>query len=236
MNQKYNIVKAVKNAIIKIKKDRELKGNLESKEWENAFTDIKKPFKITYKINKIKVVRDIVKKKQGEEFLEGPYKLFYIYYILKSIYIFINQVKKSQASKADVLEMVNNVILNRLELSKAGILRTLYLISLDFLTAYKFRSIVNEELVKKQKLVYYLSQGYRFLVLALTIKIKEEEFALKPVTPAPLLLFFKKVKGLNAKILCSSFLFKSKVSKAKGEDLEFDGSTSLKNIFIISSL
>jgi len=53
----------VKNAIIKIKKDRELKGNLESKEWENAFTDIKKPFKITYKINKIKVVRDIVKKK-----------------------------------------------------------------------------------------------------------------------------------------------------------------------------
>jgi len=48
--------------IIKIKKDRELKGSLESKEWENAFADIRKPFKITYKINKIKIVRDIVKK------------------------------------------------------------------------------------------------------------------------------------------------------------------------------
>jgi len=40
-------------------------------------------------------------------------------------------------------------MLNCLELSKVGILRTLYLISLDFLTAYKFRSIVNKELVKK---------------------------------------------------------------------------------------
>jgi len=56
------MVKAAKNAIIKIKKDRELKGNLKSKEWENAFIDIRKLSKITYKINKIKTVRDIVKK------------------------------------------------------------------------------------------------------------------------------------------------------------------------------
>ena len=84
------MVKAAKNTIIKIKKDRELKGNLESKEQENAFIDIRKLSKITYKINKIKTVRDIVKKEQGEELLEGPYKLFYIYYVLKSIYILIN--------------------------------------------------------------------------------------------------------------------------------------------------
>jgi len=46
----------VKKAIIKIEKDRELKGSLESKDWENTFADIRKFFKITYKINKIKVV------------------------------------------------------------------------------------------------------------------------------------------------------------------------------------
>jgi hypothetical protein len=63
---------------------------LESKEWENAFIDIRKLSKITYKINKIKTVRDIVKKEWGEELLEGPCKLFYIYYTLKSIYILIN--------------------------------------------------------------------------------------------------------------------------------------------------
>jgi len=57
------VVKAAKNAIIKIKKDGELKRNLESKEWENTFIDIRKLSKITYKINKIKTVRDIVKKK-----------------------------------------------------------------------------------------------------------------------------------------------------------------------------
>ena len=84
------MVKAAKNAIIKIKKDRELKGNLKSKEWKNTFIDIRKLSKITYKINKIKTVRDIVKKKQGEELLESPCKLFYIYYALKSIYILIN--------------------------------------------------------------------------------------------------------------------------------------------------
>ena len=57
------MVKAAKNTIIKIKKDGELKGNLKSKEWENAFIDIRKLSKITYKINKIKTVRDIIKKK-----------------------------------------------------------------------------------------------------------------------------------------------------------------------------
>ena len=46
----------MKNTIIKIKKDRELKENLESKEWENTFIDIRKLSKITYKINKIKTV------------------------------------------------------------------------------------------------------------------------------------------------------------------------------------
>jgi len=56
------VVKAAKNAIIKIKKDRELKGSLESKKWGNTFIDIRKLSKIIYKINKIKTVRDIVKK------------------------------------------------------------------------------------------------------------------------------------------------------------------------------
>ena len=50
------MVKAAKNTIIEIKKDGELKGNLESKKWENAFINIKKLSKITYKINKIKMV------------------------------------------------------------------------------------------------------------------------------------------------------------------------------------
>ena len=45
--------------------------------------------------------------------------------------------------------MVNNTILNRLELLKARILRTLYPIPLDFLNAYKFRLEVNKKLVKK---------------------------------------------------------------------------------------
>jgi len=73
-------------------------------------------------------------------------------------------------------------------------------------------------------------------VLALTIKIKKEEFALELVTLAFLLLPFKKVKDLNIKMLYSSFLFKSKVPKAKGEDLEFNRSMSLKDIFITSFL
>ena len=56
INQKYNIVKATKNIIVKIKKDNKLKRNLGNKDQENTFIDIKKLFKITYKINKIKVV------------------------------------------------------------------------------------------------------------------------------------------------------------------------------------
>ena len=53
------------------------------------FIDIRKLSKITYKINKIKAVQNIIKE-WGEELLKGPYKLFYTYYTLKSIYIFIN--------------------------------------------------------------------------------------------------------------------------------------------------
>jgi len=49
-------------------------------------------------------------------------------------------------------------------------------------------------------------------VLALTIKTKEET-APKPVTLVPLLLPFKEVKGLNARILYSLFLFGGKVPK-----------------------
>jgi len=56
------MVKAIKNAIVKIKKDNKLKGNLGNKDWENTFADIRKLSKITYKINKIKVVRNIIKK------------------------------------------------------------------------------------------------------------------------------------------------------------------------------
>ena len=70
---------------------------------------------------------------------------------------------------------------------------------------------------------------------ALTIKTKEESI-LEPVTLVPLLLPFKEVKGLSIKILYSLFLFRGKVSKAKGEDLEFNKSTSLKDVLVISSL
>ena len=84
------MVKAIKNAIVKIKKDNKLKGNLGNKDQENTFVDIKKLSKITHKINEIKAVRNTIKNKQGDELLKGPYKLFYIYYTLKSIRIFIN--------------------------------------------------------------------------------------------------------------------------------------------------
>ena len=56
------MVKAAKNTIVKIKKNNKLKGNLGNKNQENAFTDIRKLSKITYKINKTKVVRNIIKK------------------------------------------------------------------------------------------------------------------------------------------------------------------------------
>ena len=56
------MVKAIKNTMVKIKKDNKLKGNLGNKDWENAFMDIRKLSKITYKINKIKAVQNIIKK------------------------------------------------------------------------------------------------------------------------------------------------------------------------------
>ena len=48
-----------------------------------------------------------------------------------------------------MLEIINNAILECLKVLKAKILTVLYLIPLDFLTAYKFRLEVNEKLVKK---------------------------------------------------------------------------------------
>ena len=56
MNQEHNVVKAIKNAMVEIKKDNKLKGNLGNKDQKNTFADIKKLSKITYKINKIKAV------------------------------------------------------------------------------------------------------------------------------------------------------------------------------------
>jgi len=50
------VVKAAKNAIIKIEKDSELKKSLGNKKWDNAFADIRKLSKITYKVNKIRTV------------------------------------------------------------------------------------------------------------------------------------------------------------------------------------
>ena len=50
------MVKAIKNAIIEIKKNREFKKNLKSKKQKNAFANIKKLSKITYKIDEIKIV------------------------------------------------------------------------------------------------------------------------------------------------------------------------------------
>ena len=89
-----------------------------------------------------------------------------------------------------MLEIINNIILSYLKLLKAKILKTLYLIPLDFLTAYKFRLVVDKKLIKKWKLVYYPSQDHKLLVLVLTIKIKKE-FTPEPVTLVPLLLPFE---------------------------------------------
>ena len=111
-----------------------------------------------------------------------------------------------------MLEIINNIILDRLKLLKTKILRTLYLTPSDFLFAYKFKSVVNKELIKKWKLIRYLSQGYELLVPTSTVKIKEESVP-EPVTLVPLLLPFEEVKGLNIKILRSSFLFRGKVPK-----------------------
>ena len=106
---------------------------------------------------------------------------------------------------------------------------------MDFLNAYKFGLEVNKELVKKWRLAYYLSQGYKLLVLALTVKAKGEGFILELVTLEPLLVLFKEVKGLNAKILRNLFLFRGKVFKANREDSKSNKSTSLEDVFIASS-
>jgi len=121
-------------------------------------------------------------------------------------------------------------MLNYLKLLKAGIS---YLIFLNFLTTYKFKSIIDKELIKKWKFIYYLSQNYKLLVLALTIKTKEKKFTPKPITLTPLLLPFKKIKDLNAKILYSLFLFKNKILKTKREDLKFNRSIFSKKLSLL---
>ena len=73
------------------------------------------------------------------------------------------------------------------------------------------------------------------MVLALTIKTKEEEFILKLVTLIPLLLPFKEIKGLNIKTLYSLFIFKGKVPKAKRKDSKFNKFISLKDVFAANS-
>jgi hypothetical protein len=72
-------------------------------------------------------------------------------------------------------------------------------------------------------------------VLALTIKAKGEGSILELVTPGPLLVPFKKVKGLNTKMLYNLFLFRGKVPKAN-KDSKSNKSTSLEDVFIASSL
>ena len=73
-------------------------------------------------------------------------------------------------------------------------------------------------------------------MLALTVKAEGKGSVPEPVTLKLLLVPFKKVKGLNAKILCSLFLFKGKVSKANEEDFKFNKSMFLKDVFIVSFL
>jgi len=73
-------------------------------------------------------------------------------------------------------------------------------------------------------------------VLALTIKAKGEGSVLELVTPGPLLVPFKEVKGLNVKMLRTLFLFGGKVPKANKEDSEFNKSISLEDVFIASFL
>ena len=50
-----------------------------------------------------------------------------------------------------------------------------------------------------------------------------------------MLLPFKKINGLNVKILGSLYLFNGKVPKVKREDFKFNRSMPLADIFIISS-
>jgi len=73
-------------------------------------------------------------------------------------------------------------------------------------------------------------------MLALTVKARGKGFILELVTLGPLLVPFKEVKGLNVKMLRSTFLFEGKVPKANREDSKSNKSTSLKDVFITSSL
>ena len=73
-------------------------------------------------------------------------------------------------------------------------------------------------------------------MLALIIKTEKEESVLRPVTSVFLLLPFKKVKGLNTKILHSLFLFKGNIPEAERKDFKSDGFTSLVDIFVTNSL
>ena len=50
MNQKYNIVKTVKNAIVKIKKDNELKENLKTKIKKTPLWILKSSLKLPIKL------------------------------------------------------------------------------------------------------------------------------------------------------------------------------------------
>ena len=130
-----------------------------------------------------------------------------------------------------MFKIVNNAILNCLKISKAGILRTLYPIFLDFFNVYKSEPKVNENLVKKWKFICYPTQGYKLLVLVLTIKTEKEKSTLKPVTLKPFLLPFEKIESLNTKILYSLFLFGGKIPETKRKDFKFNGFMFLKNVF-----
>ena len=95
--------------------------------------------------------------KIGKGVFKKPLRvLLYILYT-KNIYIFINWVIKSQIFRVNILKIVTNIMLNSLKLLKAKILRALCLTPLDFFIAYKFKLKINKKLVKKQRLVYYLS-------------------------------------------------------------------------------
>ena len=73
-------------------------------------------------------------------------------------------------------------------------------------------------------------------MLALTIKAKGKGSVLKLIILGPLLVLFKKVKGLNIKILYSLFLFRGKVSKANKKDFKFNKSIFLKDVFVANFL
>jgi len=73
-------------------------------------------------------------------------------------------------------------------------------------------------------------------VLALTVRAGGEGSILELVTLGPLLVPFKEVKGLNIKMLRSTFLFRGKVPKANREDSKSNKFISLEDVFITSSL